>query len=155
MGMDLTPNSQEVSEIYDYVSTLLRRNVKKTRYSRKNIEEQARLIKQFLLRRGYLQAVIELEEKLFRDDHAIQLSWKIDIGKKRKFIFFGNNFFSQNQLMDRILEFGRSTWILPATFLAEELTKMYKNKGFWHVAISVQEEGERSFLLLMKVSERS
>jgi Outer membrane protein/protective antigen OMA87 len=49
--------------------------------------------------------------------------------------------------LDRILSFGRSAWILPATILAEELVRAYHDIGFWRVAIDVQEDDKSIFVI--------
>jgi len=93
---------------------------------------------------------LELEE--YKNDHnlSIDLTWKISIHQKRAFVFFGNKFFSKKDLLEKMLDFGRSAWLLPASLLAEEITRVYKSKGFWNASIATQEEKERSFFIIQE-----
>ncbi len=119
-----------------------------TRYAKSSIEHQARAMKQFLAHRGFLPVAIDLIENISWKNHAVRLVWQVNVRKKRTFVFFGNRFFSHNQLLDRILQFGRSAWIVPVSILAEELRSIYRAKGFWDVDIDAQDEDGRSFFVI-------
>ena len=47
-----------------------------------------------------------------------------------------------------IPQFGRSSWLLPASILSEEIERAYRDKGFWAVVVHSQEEKDRSFFLI-------
>ncbi len=140
--------SEEISQIEQQLYKKFFQRMNRTRYSKSFIEQQARLVKQYLVHRGFLQPTIVLTETVDRKDCSVRLAWNIDLKKKRTFIFFGNRFFSHNQLLDRILQFGRSAWIVPASILAQELQGAYNAKGFWDVAIDSRDEDERSFFII-------
>lgn len=124
------------------------RPLRNRKYAQDVLQEQARAMKKFLAHQGFLHVSIELNEQVVKADHMVHLNWHVNVYKKRTFIFFGNNFFSSTQLMDCILQFGRSAWMLPASMLAEELMSMYHKKGFWQISIDAREEGDRSFLVI-------
>ncbi len=134
--------------VVDYLYKMFKHHLKGGRYNKKAIEEQAEAVRRYLMQKGYLQASIELEERIFHKVSAVNLVWRITLGHKRDLIFFGNRFFTDKQLVETICQFGRSTWLLPASFLAQEITKKYKDKGFWDVEVTTQEEGDRSFFVV-------
>lgn len=117
-------------------------------YSKKLINEECAALKQYLVREGYINVDIELTEKIEREVHAVKLTLTISLHKKRIFVFTGNSFFSHDQLLENTLVFGRSSSLLPATFLSEEIVKMYKNKGFWDIAVQARDEQYRSFFII-------
>jgi outer membrane protein insertion porin family len=116
--------------------------------SKEVMNREAVSLKSYLARKGFLQITINVEESLDKKNKKVFLQWKISLYQKREIVFFGNRFFSNNELLDKILAFGRSAWLLPASLLAEELISMYKNKGFWHAEVMTQEEKERSFFVI-------
>lgn len=117
-------------------------------YSKKLINQECATLKQYLVREGYINADIELTEKIERELYAVKLTLTISLHKKRIFLFTGNSFFSHDQLLENTLVFGRSSSLLPATFLSEEIIKMYKAKGFWDVNVQARDEQQRSFFII-------
>ncbi|MDP3889008.1 MAG: hypothetical protein Q8Q25_00500, partial [bacterium] len=116
-------------------------------YKKNNLNKVTSDIKQYLMEHGFLHTTIELSEKIDRRLKQVQVTWNIDLHHQKVFVFWGNYFFSNHQLLENILLFGRSAWLLPASLLAEEIERMYKHKGFWEVHIEVQEDAQRSFFL--------
>lgn len=112
------------------------------------INQEALALKRFLARKGFLQVIIELEQYPDNTLGVVHLNWRITLSQKREFIFFGNRFFSRKQLLDKIFAFGRSSWLLPSSILAEEIARAYKDKGFWRATVTTQEEKERSFFVI-------
>lgn len=117
-------------------------------YSKKLINEQCAELKRYLVREGYINVDIEMTEKIEREANVVKLALTISLHKKRIFVFTGNSFFSHDQLLENTLVFGRSSSLLPATFLSEEIIKMYKNKGFWDIAVQARDEQYRSFFII-------
>jgi len=122
----------------------------KAAYSKKLINEQCAELKRYLAREGYINVDIELAEKIEREQNAVKLTITIHLHKKRIFVFTGNSFFTHDQLLESTLVFGRSSCLLPASFLSEELIKIYKNKGFWDIAVQTREETQRSFFIIQE-----
>ncbi len=117
-------------------------------YSKPAIEEQAQEMKRYLAQKGYLHVFITLDELIDGKQRRIKLKWTIDLYQKRLFVFFGNRFFTNNQLLDQILQFGRSASLLPASMLSQEIVRAYHRKGFWDVQVEPREEDERYFFLI-------
>ena len=117
-------------------------------YTKTLLNDCTRAINRYLSQKVFLHVVIELHEQLNRARKRVYLCFSIDLHHKRSFIFFGNRFFSRQQLMDTILAFGRSAWLLPASILSEEIVRMYHSKGFCHVEVKAQEEGGRYFFII-------
>lgn len=120
----------------------------KAPYSKQLINDQCADLKRYLVREGYANVDIELAEKINREQSTVVLTLTIRLHKKRLCVFVGNSFFSHDQLLDSTLIFGRSSSLLPATFLSEEIIKMYKNKGFWDVVVETREEPNRYFFII-------
>ncbi len=138
----------EIKEIQEYLDKKYIRPMRGAKYAKSFIERQAHSIRQYLIRCGFLQASIRLSERLHRSNSTVSMIWKIDLHKRRSFVFFGNKAFSHNQLLDRILQFGRSAWIVPASILADELKAAYRARGFLDVAIDVRDEDSKSFFVI-------
>ena len=138
----------EIKSIEQQVYKRFFRTMRNVRYTKNFIEQRARAIKRYLAQKGFLQPTIVLTETVCRKDCYVHLDWQIDLKKKRTFIFFGNRFLSHAQLLDLILQFGRSAWIVPASILAQELQSAYNAKGFWDVVVDARDEEDRSFFVI-------
>jgi len=117
-------------------------------YEKDMLNRQAQVITSYLTREGFLSTTITLKERVDTVNQRVHINWTIDIQHKRMFIFFGNHFFSQRQLLNTILQFGRSVGLLPASILSEEIVRLYRDRGFWNVIVESQEEEDRYFFLI-------
>ena len=126
----------------------------KAYYSKQLINDQCAELRRYLVREGYCNVDLELGEKFNRETSTVTLTITVQLHKKRLFVFVGNAFFTHDQLLDSTLVFGRSSSLLPATFLSEEIINMYKNKGFWDVTVETREEANRYFFII-KEGERA
>src|SRR5690606_35996769 len=104
----------------------LRNKLSFQKYKKETIDREALSLKGHLDRRGFLQVSLELQELKHKHARKVDLLWKITLHHKRSFVFFGNSFFSNKELLEKVLAFGRSAWMIPATLLAEEIVKTYK-----------------------------
>lgn len=145
---DETLSYKEISTLKRYLHKKFLRSNQMKKYSRNVLEQQAKAIKKYLTQRGFLLVNIDLTETLMRDNKMVNLTWYITLGKKRNFVFFGARFFSHKQLLNRLLQFGRSAWIVPASILADELRQMYRAKGFWNVHIEATDEADRAIFVI-------
>lgn len=149
--LNLNANALVLSHEQEYLKEQLYKRFihhRHVHYAKSALESQAAAIRTYLSHRGYLLASIDLQETIRRVDGVVDITWNIDLGKKRNFVFFGAQFFSYNQLLDRILQFGRSAWVVPATILADELADMYHKKGFWDVHIEGTDESDRALFVI-------
>ncbi len=117
-------------------------------YSKTMINKEAQRLKDYLYKKGFLNASIELHESIDYQTQKVALRFIIKFDAKRTFIFFGNHFFSKQQLLDHVLVFGRSLYLLPLSLLAEEIIQAYNKKGFWQVTIESKQEDNRYFFLI-------
>lgn len=121
-------------------------------YQRQQLNEAVSHVKYFLLEEGYLQSTIELEERFDKERSKVDLSFFIDLGPRKEFIFTGNSHFSKRQLLDHLLLFGRSALMLPTDLLREEIITLYQNNGFKQVAVDVHEEEDKLFFIIQEGS---
>lgn len=145
-------NEDEVADEYENLCRVIRKklsHVLATQSFTKNLlHTHVQELKDYLAKKGFLYSAIEVEEEIDHRRALVHLKLKIIIQQKREIVFFGHRFFSKKELLDKILAFGQSVWLLPASLLAEEIIKEYKNKGFLEVEVAVQEEKERSFFVI-------
>lgn len=131
-----------------FVHKKLLQNLLNCSYSKELLNEQTQLLKNYLAKKGFLHAIIEIKEKLNYENFTVALEWDITLYKKKEIVFFGHRFFSKKQLLDTILVFDQSIWLIPASLLAEEIIRAYKSKGFLDVEVIIQEEKDRSFFII-------
>lgn len=117
-------------------------------YRQAMIDEAARQLKRTLVRKGYLDATIELEESINKNQGRVRLWWTIKVQHKKAFDFVGNHFFSNDRLLEQLMLFGKSLALLPPSLLAEEIMSCYKKKGFWDIHISWHEDKECVFFCI-------
>ncbi len=141
-------DEQELSYVRRELHSRFLKHLAHTLYNKSLINQQAEHIKRFLIQEGFLNVTIQLDETIDYFHETVALNVHIDVHQKRLFIFWGNHFLSTQYLRDKILLFGKSAWLLPASILAEEITAAYYKKGFWHAQVESQEEGDRYFFLI-------
>lgn len=117
-------------------------------FTKDQLSAQVRILKDYLAKKGFLHSTIECKEKIDYRRALVNLTLHITIHQKREIVFFGHRFFSKKELFDKILDFGQSISLLPASLLAEEIIRAYKSKGFLNVEVVTQEEKERSFFVI-------
>lgn len=111
-------------------------------YSKGLVQQVERHLEELCVKEGFLQAAFTHTYTCNYENRTVGLLFHGVLGERRQFSFFGNHFFSDRQLLDRLLLFGKSVLVVPPTLLAQELTDLYKNKGFWQVSVTYQEEDD-------------
>ncbi len=141
-------SSEEKNELSKEINKAFLRRLDGAYYGKEKINKTAQEVKRFLADKGFLHVSINLNERVDHEAQSVALTWEIDVHKKRELVFFGNTFFTRHQLCEKISEFGRSAWLLPAGILAEEIAQAYQQNGFWKVEIETREEEGRSFFII-------
>lgn len=121
-------------------------------FTKERLNKEVSTIKDYLAKKGFFHSVIKLKQEIDHHHALVNVKWKIIAHQKREIVFFGHRFFSKKELFDKILAFGQSVCLLPASLLAEEIVHVYKNKGFLNVEVATQEEKERSFFIIKEGS---
>jgi len=157
VGIVVRADKQVRDAELDFVRALLakklRAKLEHKSYSKELINREMQKTKRQLARYGYLHIAIELHEQRDNANHHVNLAFTIDIHRKREFIFVGNQFFNNDQLLDRILLFGGSAWMLPASIVQDELLDLYRSAGFSQATLEIQEE-ESVCVVLIQEGER-
>lgn len=145
-------NEDEVADEYDDLCRVVRKKLSHVltgqSFTKNLLNAHVQELKDYLGKKGFLHSAFELEEEIDHRRALVHIKLKIIIQQKREIVFFGHRFFSKKELLDKMLAFGQSVWLLPASLLAEEIIREYKNKGFLEVEVTVQEEKERSFFVI-------
>ncbi len=105
-------------------------------------------IKSMLERNGFMNFDLTLDQEFDHKKHTVSITISVSLEQKKEFVFFGNHFFTKQELLDHLLLYGKSSWHFPAAIIIDELTQLYKNSGFWHTAISIREEKDRIFCVI-------
>lgn len=121
-------------------------------YSQELINQKTSSIHKYLTKKGFLNAKIILKQRVRYEAAKVDLEFDIHLPQKKNFVFFGNHFYSNQQLLDTILAFGRSAELLPESLISEEIVRMYGKKGFRFVEVDVKHERQRKFFLIKEGS---
>lgn len=135
----------ELVAVRDKVERFFVRRLEGKLYSSYLLNKAGKNIKKFLVKKGFLQAEVVLEERV--GEEAVDLVIRIPLHAKKEFVFFGNHFFSDLQLQEQILAFGQSTLLVPTSFLAGELEDLYKKNGFLWITVESREEDTHCFFV--------
>ncbi len=129
----------ERDALYESIQVVFIQPFLRNWYNRDLINNQTILLRDFLAKRSYLHVDVDLQEHVHYMSKRIDLDFIIHLSYKKGFEFVGNHFYSNSELLDFMLAFGRSTSLLPASILSEEIIKKYHDKGFWAVSVDAQE----------------
>src|SRR5579863_7304136 len=138
----------EKEELCKLVKKKLSHALSSRSFTKEQLNSELVGLKDYLVKKGFFHSVIECEQQIDHHHAVVNVVWKITINQKREIVFFGHNFFSKKELLEKVLAFGQSVWLLPASLLAEEIVRAYKSKGFLNVEVATQEEKERSFFII-------
>ncbi len=120
----------------------IRRGLAGKWYARDELKHVTSECKTHILHEGFLSSDIVLEQSFDHTHKKVLLTFFIDVSHKLRLFFIGNTFFSQGMLLDRIVQFGKSIWLLPSSLLEEEIERMYRDKGFWDVSVTSKQEDD-------------
>lgn len=121
-------------------------------FTQYQLNKESAALKDYLAKKGFFYSTIKCKQKIDHQHAKVNLVWKVNIAQKREIVFFGHRFFSKKELLEKVLAFGQSAYLLPATILVEEIVRAYKNKGFFNAQVTTQEEKDRSFFIIKEGS---
>lgn len=119
-----------------------------TAYSKIVITKETVVLQRLLARNGYSNVDVQLKEHIDTQRNSVDLKFTLMVHQKKECVFTGNSFFSQEQLLDVMMQFGQSVSLLPVSMLAQEIIQMYHKKGFWKVQVASREEDEHCFFII-------
>lgn len=139
---------QDLLLIWQQLHKLFIKKFLKLKYTKDLVEKAITQLKNFLTKKGFSQSQVTYKELIDYDHHQVNLHFNISFDEKKEFVFWGNHFFTQENFLENISMYGKSSWRFPGAILADEITSMYKSKGFWDVKVSVKEEEHKTFCMI-------
>ncbi len=118
------------------------------KYTKDVIEKSITHFKHYLDKQGFAQAAISYEESVDLANRQIDFKFYFSFDEKKEIVFWGNHFFMQENFLENILMYGKSSWHFPSSILSDEIENMYKSQGFWDVKVSVKEEKAKVFCVI-------
>lgn len=143
-----TMNEQDSLLIQHQLHRLFIKRLFSLRYTKDLVEKSITQFKQYLTKHGFSQSAITYEEHIDYKHHQVNLKFNLKFDEKKEIVFWGNHFFTQENFLENILMYGKSSWQFPGAILSDEIETMYKSKGFWDVTISVKEEDGKAFCII-------
>jgi outer membrane protein assembly factor BamA len=138
----------EQESVHAEIAALLDKRLNGKHYTKILMNKETANLKQMLVKWGFIHADIMLTETTDYAHNAVHASFSVDLHTKKEFIFFGNTFFTNKQLFETIMAFGRSAWMVLPSILAQEIETAYQNNGFWSVSVDAKEEVGRIFFVI-------
>lgn len=143
-----TLTAHEQTQLTKKLRYALTKELSAVSYTKELINQTTRSLKQLLAQNGFLQSTITLQETINHKDALLDLSFTADLPHKKQCIFVGNSFFSNKQLFENIIRYGKTTWLLPARIIAHEVERMYHDAGFMQVAVEAYDDVDKSFFII-------
>lgn len=130
----------ESYKFYDELNKNFSKKLSKKKFSSYLIKEQRRKIENYIQKKGFCFFDIKIQKIINYIKNTVDLEIKILLKKNRTLKFIGNQYFSESKLLDFIINQGQFIGELPSSILAQKLSEIYKEKGFWEVLINIFEE---------------
>ena len=140
--------SEGAIHLKERILSLLNSRLLNHYYSKELLTEVTQTIKKYATRRGFIDAVVRVQRQYVSEKYEATLIFDVLLATKRKFFFFGNHFFSKDQLLDLFSSFGNAISVVSDAILQQEITQAYKHKGFLEVAVSPRQSEEGTFFLI-------
>ncbi len=145
-GQDILLHDQEV--IKAQLEKFFLKKMQGRLYSKDSVEKSVEQLKRYVYKKGYGQSIITYLEDINYDLSKVNIRFTIAFEEKKEFIFWGNHFFSQDNFLENILMYGKSSWKFPGAIVSDEITSMYKSQGFWNVKVTVKQEPGKIFCMI-------
>ncbi|MCL4229396.1 BamA/TamA family outer membrane protein, partial [Candidatus Dependentiae bacterium] len=127
------------AEMLHKAQILAHRALAKAPYSLMLINKTSAQLRKYLMKQGMSSVRIQLRQSIDTVHQRVHVHFILEDVERRKFVFFGNAFFNDSQLQDVIASFGSTITAIPSSMVAQEITRVYHEKGFWQVRVEVQE----------------
>lgn len=145
---DDTLDKRFMNHLLSKVQKLCRARLEAKYYSHELLNSETKFIKKYLVQKGLIHTSIALDEQVNYTDGIVIFDFAIKVHQKKQFVFFGNHFFSTQELLEVIMTFGSTLGVLPESLLVQEVIDAYNAKGFWRAQVSVNKEEARCYFLI-------
>lgn len=150
LGLDQSFCLTDCLSFQKKLQSMISRALKGSYYSKDLVREELDRIDGYLSAKGYFGRTITVDKKIDYVREKVDIDVTLEIKHKRIYEFLGNLFFKKNELLEMALPFGDSVLLPPPSLIADEIKSAYKRRGFWDVAITWQEDGDRVFFSIVE-----
>lgn len=142
-------------QLYQALTKKLYKGLQKKPYDTQLIDQQTKLLQEYLIDQGYVDVKIKLYETLDQHNSKVSLEFVITLSKNREITILGNNFLSYKEIMGLINRFGDALGILPVSLIAQDIKTHYHKKGFWSAEIQSEEPEEGKLYFMINEGKRA
>ncbi|MBI2344680.1 BamA/TamA family outer membrane protein [Candidatus Dependentiae bacterium] len=132
------------------VSGFLQRSLEGKGYSSVLLEHTQKKLQAKLINQGFLDVHIDSKYEIQDGSAMVTVYVDVNLEKKREFVFWGNKFFKNSEILSHLLLYGKSAWYFPLSIIEDEIETLYKNKGFFDVKVVVKENRQRVFCSILE-----
>ncbi len=149
----LIQSKQSDPEIIGDLKHNLHKKLINKKFSSQLISKVITKIKKQLLYKGFFQS--EVSYTITQDDSraTVTILFSIIFNAQKKYLFRGNAYLSTEQIFETVFA-GQSFWLLPEAVLQKEIEDVYRQHGFWDIAIS-SEYIENGIMFTISEGERA
>lgn len=108
-------------------------------YSSRILKRETNSLGEYFKQNGFPFCIISSTKKVNHQNNSVTLNFEINLGNKKDFVFVGNSYFSSNALINFLFSQGQQILDMPLAIISEEISQLYKQKGFCDVVIDSQE----------------
>lgn len=131
--------------VKDFLNKRFTASLRDALYSRDLIQKQAKKVKDFLKKAGFLRARIMSKYVIEKDVRAIHVTFNVSVDKRRSLTFQGNSVFSGRAIRDDIIGLDQPDWLFSPDIIKEQIRYEYYKKGYWNPVISHQKRGDLGY----------
>lgn len=144
----------DYKQVESYIHSLYLTKLLNTTYYDEEVFKVLKEIELYLKKEGYQEPSVTYTWTHEVESHTVLLHIHITVGKKRYLSFEGNNFYDSDTLRALLTEGGPAGDLLPPALLVQDLTILYRKKGFWNVVIEY-EKRHNAVLFIINEGERA
>jgi len=139
-----TKDGQEPAALASVLSTLREQThsaLVHTYYAKRVVKKYAGKIKKAMQREGFTNVRIQLKRALDPVKPKLALTYRVQLGLRKKITFEGNTVFSHDYLKNEFIERQMPDWLLAPDIIAQHLLYEYYKKGYWHTHVKHKSDG--------------
>lgn len=120
-------------------------------YSRKLLSRHIKKITKYCKLNGFINPKISIKKII--NNNNIDLVLNVNLGKKQKLEFVGNQFFTSKYIKEKLFGLNYPAWAFTPEIIAQELFNYYYNVGYWNAVIYYKKLLNGSYLFTIKEND--
>jgi len=126
------------ADLIDHINKKYNRKLVGSLYNKEILENVGEQIREYVLKKGFYDSSLEIKPVICYSGKQVHVTFVIHVGGYKCIEFFGNTFFTTQQLFAKVVPYPQMLGAVVAYAGMRELEQLYHSYGFYDAAITTQ-----------------